>query len=157
MKCGSLMKPVTVAAALLAPVLAQAESYTESYNGATCVPYPPLTPNAIPYNHWFWAQGVSAFCHFPVPNGWDASNLSYVLFLGNVPSGVAPMRVRLCVFSTGFTTSCGTERTLTSGGPINWVLPPSPMPPSVSGGYLSVNFGSGPVSALHQFHTAWYR
>lgn len=154
MKLASLMKPLIVAAALLAPVLARAESYEEAYNGATCIPYPPFNAsNAVPYSHFLYGFQQSAFCHFTVPNGWSVHDLSYVLFTGSVSSG--SMRVRLCVYS-GLTSTCGTEKTLTSSSTVNWVAPPSPIPTYASGAYLSVSFPSA-VSTLRQFHAVWYR
>ena len=157
MKLGSLMKPVTVAAVLLTPVLARAETHSEGVNGATCIAYPPFDISvAVPYSHFLYGFQQSAFCHFTVPNGWALSNLSYVMFSGSVSAGAAPMRVRLCVYS-GFTATCGTEKTLSPGGSVNWVAPPSPIPPYASGAYLSVRFASGAVSTLQQFHPVFSR
>jgi len=154
MKLGGLMKPVIVTAALLAPVLARAESYEEAYNGATCIPYPPFnSSNAAPYTHFLFGFQQSAFCHFIVPNGWSVDDLSYVLVSGSTSSG--SMRIRLCVYS-GLTSTCGTERTLSSSIPINWVSPPSPIPTYASGAYLSVIFPNA-ISTVRQFHVAWYR
>jgi len=154
MKPGGLLKPVVATTALLLPSLAWAETHSEAYNGATCIPYPPFdASNAVPYSHFLYGFRQSAFCHFTIPNGWDVSNLSYVLFTTSVSSGT--LRVRLCVYS-GFTSTCGAERALTSSTPVSWVSPPSPIPTYASGGYLSISFPNA-VSTFQQYHVVFYR
>src|SRR6266496_6628653 len=79
----AIIAAVLVAAALSAfPSTARAEFYSEAYNGATCIPYPWSSSAGIPYQHWLYGFNNSAYCHFPVPNGWLVSQLSYVLFEG---------------------------------------------------------------------------
>lgn len=140
------------------PSTARAEMFSEAYNGATCISYPPYnTSIAVPYQHWLYGFGGMAFCHFPVPNGWLVDKLSYVLFEGSSPSASAPVHVRLCVSSYSSTAvTCGTEATMSGTSAVNWVALPSPMPSSAATAFLSVSFPSG-VSTLQHFYPVWYR
>lgn len=130
--------------ALLLPSPTPAETRSDVYNGATCIPYPPFdSSNAVPYSHWLYGFRQSAFCHFVIPDDWRVDDISYVLFHGLVNPGDGPMRVRLCVYGAiGLARSCGTERTLPDSGNFstNWVALPGDMPSSPIGAYLSVRF-----------------
>jgi len=151
---------VAATAAGFAPGAASAETRSDVVNGATCIPYPPFdTSNAVPFSFFLYGFGQSAYCHFTMPDGWSARDLSYVLFVGTVGSGSQPMRVRLCIYrSSGLATTCGSERTITPGGfPVNWVSPPSSLPSSAQGAYLSVRFPDGVVSTLQNIVPVWSR
>lgn len=137
------------AVAVLAPTVCGAQIHADTYNGATCIPYPAFNAaNAVPYSSWLYGFRHSAYCHFPIPSGRSVGELSFVFFLGSSPSS-APVRVRLCVYHR-MTTSCGAEQTMTGWDAAGWVLPPSPMPSFASGAYLAVGFPNG-VSTLQQF------
>ena len=142
----------------LAPLPSSAETRTDVYSGATCIPYPPFNAaNAVPYSYLMYGFRQSAYCHFAQLGNWDVDDLSYVLFEGVVGSGTLPMRVRLCVYSTSSTT-CGTEKTITPGGfPVNWVAPPATPPSYASGAYLHVSFPTEHVSVFKQFIPVWTR
>lgn len=143
------------AAMLVAPTAAAAETRNDVYNGATCTPYPAFDPaGATPYSYWLYGFKQGAFCHFTMPDGWRVRDLSYVLFSGTV-SGATPVRVRLCVYVSGSSATCGTERTLTSSMSVNWVAPPA-VPTYASGAYLMVNFPTG-ISVFRQFIPVWTR
>jgi hypothetical protein len=143
----SLLLPL-LAAALVAPLLpaaTQAETRTDIYNGATCIPYPPFNSNdALPYSSWLYGFRHSAFCHFPVPDSWSVKNIDYVLFEGSTPSDFESIRVRLCVYYRQ-TQTCGVERSMSGSLGVNWVKLPSPMPTYVTGAYLSVAFPNDSV------------
>jgi hypothetical protein len=142
--------------AILAPSLSSAETRSDTYAGATCIPYPPFdSDNAVPYSNWLYGFNQSAYCHFTRLGNWTVDHLSYVLFQGYVGSGTSPMRVRLCVYSAS-THTCGAERTIEPGGAgVNWVAPPSTPPSYASGAYLRVGFPSGVVSLFREFTPVW--
>lgn len=138
-----------------------AETRSDVYNGATCVPYPAFnSSNAVPYSFYLYGFRQSAYCHFMIPDDWAVTDLSYVLFHGVVNPGSGPMRVRLCVYSAiGISTTCGTERTISDSGNFstNWVPVPSSMPNSPMGGYLSVRFPTDVVSTFNYFIPVFIR
>ena len=143
-------------ACLLAPSLTFAESRTDVYNGATCIPYPVTdTTVGVAYSYWLYGFRGSAYCHFPIPENWNVSNLSYVLFTGQVSSGT--MRARLCLYATGGAAVCGSEATITSSFGVNWVAPPASPPLYASGAYLLVTFPSGAVTTFQQFIPVFWR
>lgn len=147
---------LAAALAVCAPGPSRAETWSEVVNGATCVPYPPFNASdSAPYSFFLYGFRQSAFCHFEVPDDWNVNDISYVLFAGSTGggSGSGSLRVRLCVYSApGFSTSCGFERTISSGGAtVNWVTLPATMPSYPSGAYLSVKFPANRVSTLQNF------
>jgi hypothetical protein len=158
MKTRSWLSGVVMCGVVLAiaPSAAHAEMYSEAYNGAVCIPYPAFSTSAgVPYQHWLYGFSNSAFCHFPVPNGWAVSQLSYVLFEGTSPSN-APVRVRLCVSSfSSFAVTCGAEATLQGNAAINWVALPA-LPSNAATAFLSISFPSG-VSTIQHFYPVWFR
>jgi hypothetical protein len=141
-----------------APLPSSAETRSDVYAGATCIPYPPFdADNAVPYSYWLYGFRQSAYCHFAQLSSWDVDDLSYVLFEGVVASGTLPLRVRLCVYSTS-TYTCGAEKTIEPGGAgVNWVAPPGTPPSYASGAYLRVAFPTDKVSAFKQFIPVWTR
>lgn len=151
-----LARPLIAATALLAPALGLAETRSDVYNGATCIPYPPFdSSNAVPFSHFLYGFRQSAYCHFTVPDTWTVDDLAYVLLTGST-SGSAPMRIRLCVYS-GLTSTCGAERTLASSMPVNWVAPPTSIPATATGAYVAVRFPNGDISTLQYFVPVWSR
>ena len=69
MKARLMTKGAMAVAALLSPTMALAETYSDTYNGATCISYPPFnSSNALPYRNWLYGFRESAFCHINVPN-----------------------------------------------------------------------------------------
>ena len=146
---------VSIAAA--SPTASRAETYSEVYNGANCIPYPAFnTSNAVPYSSWLYGFGQSAYCHFEIPNGWTAKQISYVLFEGASPSNWDNIRVRLCVYYRT-TQACGSERTMAGSSGINWVDLPASMPTYVTGAYLSVAFPNTGASIFMNYIPVWYR
>lgn len=141
--------------ALWASSAVQAATNSEVINGATCIPYPPYqTTVSVPYQHWLYGFGQTAFCHLTMSSDWTVNNLSYVLFSGSVSSGV--LKARLCLHSGEFSVTCGPESTISAGGfPVNWVAPPSPMPPSSSGAFVQFTFPAGQVSTVRQLIPVW--
>jgi hypothetical protein len=137
---------------------ASAETRSDVYAGATCIPYPPFEiDNAVPYANWLYGFRQSAYCHFAQLGDWNVDDLSYVLFEGMVGSGTSPMRLRLCVYSTS-THTCGPEKTIDPGGfGVNWVAPPGTPPSYASGAFLRVSFPTGVVSVFKQFTPVWTR
>jgi hypothetical protein len=114
--------------ALSVPLAALAATRSEVINGATCIPYTTDPSLAVPYQHWLYAGGVTAYCHLTMPDDWPVTYLSYVLFNGTTGQGV--LKARLCVHSGDFSVTCGYESTISAGGvPVNWVAAPSPMRP----------------------------
>jgi hypothetical protein len=161
MKSRTLHTHVVFALALLsslAPTPSPAETRSDVYNGATCIPYPPFdADNAVPYSYYMYGFRQSAFCHFTMPATWTFQDLSYVLFEGVVGSGTTPLRVRLCLYSSS-SKVCGAERTIAPGGVgVNWVAPPGTPPSYASGAYLHVSFPTGHVSLFEQFIPVWTR
>lgn len=161
MKSRTLHTHAVLALALsltVAPALTSAETRSDVYNGATCIPYPPFnSDNAVPYSYYMYGFRQSAYCHFTIPDDWLVGDLSYVLFEGVVGSGTLPMRVRLCVYSTSSKT-CGAESTITPGGfTVNWVAPPGTPPSYASGAYLHVSFPTDKISVFKQFIPVWTR
>ena len=161
MKSRTLHSHVVVALTLslsFAPLPSSAETRSDVYAGATCIPYPPFdADNAVPYSNWLYGFRQSAYCHFAQLGSWDVDDLSYVLFEGVVASGTLPMRVRLCVYSTS-TYTCGAEKTIEPGGAgVNWVAPPGTPPSYASGAYLRVAFPTEKVSVFKQFIPVWSR
>lgn len=161
MKSRTLHTHVVFALALLlsfAPSPSSAETRSDVYNGATCIPYPPFNAaNAVPLSYYLYGFGQSAYCHFAQLGNWYVDDLSHVWFEGFVASGTAPMRVRLCVYSTSSKT-CGAEKTITPGGfPLNWVAPPATPSSYASGAYLHVSFPTDKVSVFKQFKPVWTR
>jgi hypothetical protein len=158
MRLRTAAQGLLIACVLLAPSLAAAETHSQAYNGATCIGYPAYnTTNHHPYSYWMYGFSQSAFCHFNVPSGWSVHDLSYVLFEAFVGPSSPPLRVRLCVYVTGSSAVCGTERTIAAGGSVNWVSPPATIPTWASGAYLSVQFPAGHVSMFYQFVPVFIR
>lgn len=161
MRTRTLSIPVVFALSLslsFAPSPSSAETRSDVYNGATCVPYPAFnSDNAVPYTYFLYGFRQSAYCHFTMPDDWNVGDLSYVLFEGIVSSGTSPMRVRLCVYSTS-STACGAERTIAPGGTgVNWVAPPATPPSYASGAYLRVGFPTDRISLFKMFIPVWSR
>jgi hypothetical protein len=161
MKSKTLRTPVLIAMALsasLVPSLSSAETRSDVYAGATCIPYPPFdADNAVPYANWLYGFRQSAYCHFAQLGDWNVDDLSYVLFEGVVGSGTSPMRVRLCVYSDS-THTCGAQKNIEPGGfGVNWVAPPATPPSYASGAFLWVGFPTGIVSLFKQFTPVWTR
>jgi hypothetical protein len=142
----------------LAPSPSTAETRSDIYSGATCIPYPAFdSGNAMPYSYFIYGFDETAYCHFPQLGNWDVDDLSYVLFEGYVGSGPSPMRVRLCVYGST-TKTCGAERTLSPGGYfVHWAAPPATPPSYALGAYLSVNFPEGQISMFEHFIPVWTR
>lgn len=132
---------------------AAAETWSQVYNGGTCNPYPSQGDNFAGLNYSFWLYGFrnTAFCHFEIPDGWDAEDLSYAVFVGSVSSGSGTLRVRMCTFTaTGLGTTCGSMRQIVPGGfPVVVVYPPGGLS-SAQGAYFQVTFPSGQVSTVQQ-------
>jgi hypothetical protein len=154
-----------LAGTLLLPLSVQAVTKSEVINGATCIPYPPygqsLGHTGIAYQHWLYgisAQQLygTAYCQLTMSSDWTVNNLSYVLFTGSV-SGGGVLSARLCVHSGEFAVTCGYSSTISPGGfPVNWVAPPSPMPPYASGAFVQFTFpGGGQVSTIRQLIPVW--
>jgi hypothetical protein len=143
---------------LLAPSPSSAETRSDVYAGATCIPYPAFnSDNAMPYTYFIYGFDETVFCHFAQLASWDVDDLSYVLFEGYVGSGPSPMRVRLCVYSST-TKTCGAERTLSPGGYfVHWAAPPGTPPSYALGAYLAVRFPEGQVSMFEHFIPVWTR
>lgn len=152
-----------LACALSASSAVQGETRSEVINGATCIPYPPydqsLGHTGIAYQHWLYGFSAHqlfgfAYCHLTMSNDWPVNNLSYVLFTGSVSSGV--LTARLCVHSGDFAVTCGNSSTISAGGfPVNWVAPPSQMPPYVTGAFVHFVFPGGQVSTIRQLIPVW--
>jgi hypothetical protein len=143
--------------AVASPSISRAETYSEVYNGANCIPYPPFNSNnAVPYSSWLYGFGQSAYCHFTIPNTWTAKQISYVLFEGASPSDWDNIRVRLCVYYR-LTQTCGAERTIAGSSGVNWVDLPASMPTYVTGAYLSVAFPNTGASAFMNYIPVWHR
>jgi hypothetical protein len=136
---------------------AYAATRDEVINGATCIPYPPYGNSAAAasaYQHWLYGFGQGAYCHLTMSNEWTVNDLSYVLFTGSTGAGL--LRARLCVHSGDFAVACGSERTISAGGfPVNWVAPPSVMPPDASGAFVFILFPSSTVSTIRQLIPVW--
>ena len=142
--------------ALAAPSLARAVTRSEVMNGATCIPYPTYQPSSgVPYQHWLWFS-QTAYCHLTMSDEWPVQNLSYVLFNGNAGGVVA---ARLCVHSGDFSVTCGPSRTISAGGfAVNWVQPPSPLPPYASGAFMQFTTTPlGQLSTIFQLIPVWYK
>ena len=147
-----------VAATLLTPRPANAETHTQVYNGATCVAYPPNDNTvAVPYTYFLYGFKESASCHIMMPDGWTVNELYYVQFAGRAPAGPESVRVRLCVYEAGSAPVCGHEGALTPGTRVGWVLPPATIPAYATGAYLEVRFPRGQVTVFDQFIPVWYR
>lgn len=157
MKYPLIVAMALTASASLSPQVSLAETRSDTYNGATCIPYPPFsTTNGVPYSSFLYGFGQMAFCHFTVPDSWSPKNISYVLFEGSSPSNYENVRVRLCVYS-GLAQTCGAERTIAGNWGVNWVAPPSPLPTFVTGAYLSVAFPNTGASTLMNYIPVWHR
>lgn len=139
------------------PNTSVAETRVDTYNGATCISYPPFnTNNGLPYQSWLYGFGQGAYCHFQVPDGWTVDDISYVLFEGSSSTSLDNIRVRLCVYYR-MSQTCGAERTMSGTSGINWVTLPASMPNYVTGAYLSVSFPAGKVSTFQNFMPVWQR
>jgi len=161
MKSRTLHTHVVIALALslsVAPSLSSAETHSDVYAGATCIPYPPFNAeNAQPYTYFMFGFRQSANCHFTMPADWSVEDIIYVLFIGEVATGTTPMRVRLCVYSTSSAT-CGADSTIAPGGAgVNVAVPPGTPPSYASGAYLSVSFPTDRISVFKQFIPVWSR
>jgi hypothetical protein len=135
---------------------ARAATRSEFINGATCIPYPPYqTSVAVPYQHWLYGFSQTAYCHLTMSDEWPVQNLSYVLFTG-LSGGV--LTARLYVHSGDLSVTCGASATISGGGyGVNWVAPPSPMPPYASGAFMQFTMPSGQVSTINQLIPVWYK
>jgi len=142
---------------LLASSVVRAQTRFDVINGATCIEYPPYTTstrNAVPYQFWLYGGSGVAYCHLMMRDDRSLNDLLYVLFSGSVSGDL--LRARLCVYTTySLAVTCGTERTISSGGFINWVVPPGSMPSSAFGAYVFFRFPSGRVSIIRQLIPVW--
>lgn len=149
------LRGLLLVCAFAAPSLAQGVTRSEVINGAACNPYPPYqTSAAVPYQHWLWFN-QSAYCQLTMSDEWPVQNLSYVLFNGNA-GGV--LTARLCVHSGDFSVTCGPSRTISAGIGVNWVPPPSPLPPYASGAFVQfTTMPLGRLSTIFQLIPVWYK
>jgi hypothetical protein len=136
-----------------------AAEHEEVINGATCVPYPPYgnaAVAAVPYQHWLYGFGQSAFCHLTMSDEWQVNSLNYVLFSGLTNAG--SLTARLCLHSGDSTVTCGPTRSIS--GPslsVNWVPMPTTIPPFATGAFVQITFPPGTVSVLYQLIPVWIK
>lgn len=138
---------------VLSTSVVRADTRSDVLNGATCIPYPPYQ-DGIPYQFWLYGFGNSAYCHLTMPDQWSVNDLSYVLFTASVSGDL--LRARLCVHTgNSLSVTCGSERTISSSGSVNWVAPPVSMPSFASGAYVHFRFPNGRISTIRQLVPVW--
>lgn len=131
------------------PHAAEAQSWREVRNGATCAPYPLTGSNSagFAYNHFLYGFRGQAFCQLEIPDDWTVPDLSYVLMAGSSPN--TGVQGRLCIHDGALNGTCGQSATLFANvAGISFLFPPSDPPPFPVGAYIRLDFPSDSVSTV---------
>jgi hypothetical protein len=128
--------------------------------GGVCVPYPPYnnannTFSGLNYQHWLYGFSGSAFCHLTMSDALPVEKLSFVVYTGWTNNGNT-LTAHLCVHSFDLSVTCGPASTI-SGDiyQVNFVVPPSPLPPSLAGAFVRIDFPSNSVSGITTIIPVW--
>ena len=138
----------------------------EVINGATCttdpIPYSAggfPSSGGYPYFHWLNLYGGTATCQLVMSNDWQVENLVYVLFAADVfggAGGSGALSARLCVNSTSYSFTCGSQGTIAVGGfPIGYAYAPTPTPPYSTGAFVQFFLPYGQMTAIRQLFPNW--
>lgn len=160
MDSGRYAKVLLLLCALCALSVAQAAAAEQDIEGGTCVPYPPFnsannTNSGLNWQHWLYGFSGSAFCHLTMSSDLRIEKLAYVVFTGWTNSGNT-LTARLCVHSFDLSVTCGPSSTI--NGPVyqvNFVVPPSPLPPSSAGAFVRIDFPNNSVSGITTIIPVW--
>jgi hypothetical protein len=138
----------------LTPAAARAQNRSETFNGATCLPYPASA--GFPYKHWLFGFGQTAYCHLNMTTEWPLANLAYVLFEATVYSGTLTGRV--CVHSGSLTDTCGPPATITTtSASVTYAIQPVVTPPYQTGAYMQFTLPPGVWTTIQQIIPDWYK